>query len=94
MQQADRLQELTSVSFIRPNLDDHKQFNEDNRGDNESNRILRNRKLINNIISDMQYEILLHMKTHRKLEKTLGGEVYPALRRSQTSQKYLQADIC
>lgn len=50
-------------------------------------------ELIRDMTSDAQYEILLHLKTHLKLEKTLGSEVSPAMRRSQTSKKYLQADM-
>ncbi|KAL1987131.1 hypothetical protein VTN96DRAFT_4737 [Rasamsonia emersonii] len=54
---------------------------------------LNNFKRLNEENRDAQYEILLHLKTHLKLEKTLGSEVSPAMRRSQTSKKYLQADM-
>ncbi|KAL2007371.1 hypothetical protein VTN00DRAFT_8809 [Thermoascus crustaceus] len=47
---------------------------------------------ISSLVTDTQYNILLHLKTHLKLEKTTGTEVFPALRRSTTSSKYAQAD--
>lgn len=45
-------------------------------------------------MTESQYAILLHLKTHLKLEKTLGHEVFPTLRRSTRSSKSLQADLC
>ncbi|RWQ94094.1 iron-sulfur cluster-binding protein [Paecilomyces variotii] len=44
-------------------------------------------------MTESQYAILLHLKTHLKLEKTLGHEVFPTLRRSTRSSKSLQADL-
>ncbi|KAL1970261.1 hypothetical protein VTN77DRAFT_5421 [Rasamsonia byssochlamydoides] len=52
-----------------------------------------NYKHLNEDNRDTQYEILLHLKTHLKLEKTLGSQVSPASRRPQTSQRYLQAEM-
>jgi dephospho-CoA kinase len=46
------------------------------------------------IETDLQSEILVHLKAHLRVERTLGKEVMPAMNRSKTSDKFLQAETC
>lgn len=87
-----------SYLFGSPSFNNFKRLNEENRGDYLSfldafQTLTCKHELTRDMTPDAQYEILLHLKTHLKLEKTLGSEVSPALRRSETSKKYLHADM-
>ena len=44
--------------------------------------------------TDLQSEILVHLKAHLRVERVLGKEVMPAMNKAKTSDKFLQAENC